>query len=147
MTGRSRQDTVEKSSAGRRLAALGLVFALLTMPVSYRAGTEVAHPHSFLHFLSDAAAGSMNHHLQLAGGQAEVAVRSPISLSAASIGAPMLDQLGPVNERISALGIALFAAWLSWAATRSVRSGSESRLTGLAPRPPAPPPRFFGSAV
>src|SRR5687768_1470509 len=42
------------------ISLLGL--ALLTTPVSYRAGTDVAHAHSFVHFLSDAASGAMDHH-------------------------------------------------------------------------------------
>jgi hypothetical protein len=128
--------------AGRRLVAFGLAFALLTMPVSYRAGTDVAHPHSFIQFLSEAAAGSMNHHLQSGGGYGEVSTPAPVSINAAPPGVPALDQLGPVNERSSALAIGLLAAWLAWAVASLAVPVGELKLVGIVPGPPKPPPEL-----
>lgn len=136
---------------GRRLAGFGLVLALLTMPVSYRGGSDLAHPHSFVQFLVDAAAGSMNHHVDksLVGnaGHAGAGTHERVSWSTAPSGVPVLDQLGPANERASALGIALVAVLLLWAAGRVSIVKSETPLVGLAPRPTPPPPKGISAGI
>ena len=147
MVGRIRRLIGSEAGLGGRVVAIGLVLALLTMPVNYRAGTDRAHPHSFVQFLIDASHGSMNHHLVRAEPTsvhaAHAAVETPTRplVGSTPIGAPAFDQLGPANERFSVLGLALLAALVIWAATRANVEATELTLHGRSLRPASPPPR------
>jgi hypothetical protein len=148
-----RRSMDREAGTGGRVVAIGLVLALLSMPVNYHAGTDRAHPHSFVQFLQDAASGSMNHHLvrgESAGEHAaHPAADAPdrATASSAPIGAPVLDQLGPANERASALGLALLAALLLWSVVRSRIQAAELVLRGRSVRPASPPPKCRGSHI
>jgi hypothetical protein len=88
----------------------------------------------------------MNHHMTgTAHDDHEAGTQRPVSFSTAPPGVPTLDKLGPVNERFSALGVALMLAWLAWGTTRLAVPTSVLTLTGIAPRPPAPPPKALSA--
>jgi hypothetical protein len=127
-----------------------LALTLLTTPVSYRAGTETAHPHSFAQFLSDAADGTMDHHRRSGEHRQHVASEGTDETSVVSTGppgVPTLDKLGPANERASALGLALLLALFVFASGRAMSFECGGRLVGLVVRPPAPPPRRILGSV
>src|SRR5688572_22851490 len=94
------------------ISLLGL--ALLATPVSYRAGTDIAHAHSFLHFLSDAASGSMDHHRRWnahhAAAHGQPRAETPRRVSAAPPGTPVIEPFRGALERATAIGLALLAA-------------------------------------
>jgi hypothetical protein len=141
------------------LLLVSLAALLLVMPVSYRAGTEVAHPHAVFQGWIDAADGSAGHHhhpestathraagrdhaehsaARWAAGQDGIAAGGP----AAEADTPTLSALkAPLSSAMPLLALAgvllllvISAAWRPlWAASAS--------LLGAFSSPEAPPPR------
>ena len=106
---RERKANLDHSGlTGRAVAATLLTLALLTMPVSYRAGTDVSHAHSFFQYLSDAASSSMDHHRHRgADHDGHSRVESPQRVSRALPGTPAIEPLKGAVERATVLGLVL----------------------------------------
>ena len=125
--------------------------ALTTTPVSYKAGTDTAHPHAFVQFLVEAATDAMDHHRPWSNGghEAHGAHTSDEALyvAAASSGQPVFDQVTPVNERTSAWAISLLLASFAIGGGSFLIADRSDRLNGLAIRPPSPPPRGLARAL
>jgi hypothetical protein len=119
--------------------------ALTTTPVSYKAGTDTAHPHAFVQFLVEAATDAMDHHRPWSVGVHEVhgahAADEATYVASASSGQSAFDQVTPVNERTSAWAISLLLAWFAIGGGSFLIANRSDRLHGLAIRPPSPPPR------
>ena len=122
-----------------------LAVALTTMPVSYPAGTDTAHPHAFVQFLVEAAAGAMDHHRQRTTDEHEALGAQPseeASYAASALsGQPALEQITPVNERTSGIAISLALASFAIGGGSLLVAVRSDRLIGLVIRPPSPPPR------
>lgn len=151
----SRRGNVRNSpQTWRQRAVVVLALALTTMPVSYRGGTDTAHPHAFLQFLVEAAAGAMKHHRigpvdghDAHGAQhSEAASEEASYVAAASRGQPAFDQLTPVNERTSAIAISLLVAAFAIGSGALLMASHADRLVGIVVRPQSRPPRRVLSA-
>jgi hypothetical protein len=122
-----------------------LALALMTTPVSYKAGTDTTHPHAFVQFLVEAAAGTMDHHRTWShdGHEAHEAARSGEAsyVASASSGQPAFDQVTPPYERASGLAISLLLASFVVATGSLLTARRSNRLVGFVVRPPSPPPR------
>lgn len=137
---------------GWRFVAISLLgLALLTTPVSYRAGTDVSHAHSFVHFLSDAASGAMDHHRHRRARHMPAHVRSraepPTHFSAAALGTPQIEPYRGAFERSTAIGLVLLTAFFFLGAGAPLARAHARKLFGIDARPPVPPPRPASSAV
>lgn len=63
MTGRPFRGRGERAhDMVHRLVGLLLALSLVSPPITYRAGAETSHPHTFIEFLSEARSGSFDHH-------------------------------------------------------------------------------------
>ena len=121
------------------------------MPVSYRAGTDVSHAHSFFQFLSDAAAGSMDHHrrwhARRTTGHGQARAEPPQRVSPAVSGGPVLEPLSGALERARAYGLVLLLAVIVLGAGKPIANDQSRRLTGIDVRPLVPPPRGVAFGV
>lgn len=141
------------------LLLVSLAALLLVMPVSYRAGTEVAHPHAVFQGWIDAADGSAGHHhhpettathpaagrdhaehsaARWATGQDGIAAGGPAAEADTPTLSALKVPLSPAMPLLALAGVLLLlvisAAWRPlWAASAS--------LLGAFPWPEAPPPR------
>ncbi len=139
-----------------RAALLVAALALLAVPVSYRGGADVAHPHAFLQLWLDAAAGSTDHHRHHADGRADAHAaphetrgvatgRDPASdlaaLRAAEPDRPVLSAMAGGTERATAIAAVISSLFWSLLARPPLGSSRQVPLRGRGPRPTTPPPR------
>ena len=137
------------------LLLVSLAALLLVMPVCYRAGTEVAHPHAVFQGWIDAADGSAGHHhhpetpaagrnhaehsaARWATGQDGIAAGGPAAEADTPTLSALKAPLSPAMPHLALAGVLLLlvisAAWRPlWTASAS--------LLGAFPSPEAPPPR------
>jgi len=141
------------------LLLVSLAALLLVMPVSYRAGTEVAHPHAVFQGWIDAADGSAGHHhhpettathraagrdhadqiaVRWATGQDGIAAGRPAAEADTPTLSALKVPLAPAMPLLALAGVLLLlvisTAWRPlWAAS--------ALLLGAFPWPEAPPPR------
>jgi hypothetical protein len=132
-----------------RLVLSFLALALLSTPVSYRGGSDVAHAHSFLHFLSDAATGSLDHHRRWAADETarhgeHDRAESATFVVPAPAGVPGIEALGPASERASAIGLAMLLLAAMIAGGLPLILSRSGMVIGRGLRPPVPPPRISG---
>lgn len=137
--------TSSAASGWRRFAISLLGLALVTTPVSYRAGADVAHAHSFIHFLSDAASGSMDHHRRSSArpgtGHRQPHAETPRRFSAAPLGSPVIEPFRGAIERTTAIGLVLLAALFFVGGGTPLSNERARQLFGFDACPPVPPPR------
>lgn len=132
---------------------------LLTMPVNYRGGAELPHPHAFFQFWSSGDRDAFDHHgrrlseppsKQLKHAIGFSLVRSTASvpsLSANSIhpppDTPLLSDMGWPAEHADALTVMLVASLLGavWWVRKTRIETPWSIPVGHEPRPETPPPR------
>lgn len=112
--------------------------------VSRRHGQCPAH--SFVHFLSDAVSGSMDHHRRWETIQApshdQARADAPHRLSSAPPGVPSIEPFRGALERASAFGLVLLLALAFFAGSKPLPNSDSRKLTGFDVRPPVPPPRL-----
>ena len=138
--------TARSRTAGRLLYAVVLLSAL-TLPASYRSGTDVPHPHAIYQLWIDASDGSTDHHHRGASPETLRAKPRPrLTIGSSLLDVPRLTDVTAAHERplivpaLAVLGLFLLL-------TRSDRAwGIVVSLAGRRPRPDVPPPRFAVSS-
>lgn len=122
--------------------------SLFALPVQYRGGADVAHPHAVFQLWLDAADGSTNHHGPAAterehaadDGHPDAPARSVLAVEE-SPDTPRLSEARPAVEGFALVltGAALLMALLL---VRSTAAWSASPVwSGRLPNPETPPPR------
>ena len=136
----------------RRLVYAAAVLGALTLPVSYRGGADVAHPHAVFQLWADGADGSADHHHRReeragASHEARDAERRPATTGAPSPpDVPRRTEVTPAHERplivpaLALLGLVLLLTHVTpvW--------GVAVPLLGRRLRPDVPPPRLLVAA-
>ena len=132
---------------GRLLYAVA-VLGVLALPVSYRGGAEVAHPHAVFQLWADGADGSTDHHRRR-DEPAPVRLAEPgreVTATPVRPDVPRLTEVTPAHERpliipaLAVLGVFLLPTQLVpvW--------GVGSPQIGRRLRPEVPPPRLLVAA-
>jgi len=145
---RSANPTTSRGAA-RLLTAVG-VFALLMLPVEYKAGAERAHPHAAFQLWADFAHGKTPHrHDDTPLGHAAHTVHeAPVAAAVEPPpDTPKVSEATPPAERAAAFASILALAWLLLPRGWPRIAGLASRLVGRSPRPAFPPPRLAALGV
>jgi hypothetical protein len=140
-----------------QLIAAALI--LLTMPVNYRGGAELPHPHAFFQFWSSGDKDAFDHHgrrlseplrerssepvgFTLAGARGSEQSSSMNSIEPRP-DTPLLSEMNWPGERADALALALIASLIGAAVTvRALRVEAPWSIPdGRQPSPETPPPR------
>lgn len=128
-----------------RLFVLVAALTMLTLPVSYRAGADVAHPHAIIQLWLDAAHGSTDHHrrLETDHSQHDTHPTVPAVLRTTVLPAPDVPTLSELVSHelpsviavsvVAGLVLVLFRLMPVWTETGA--------LVGQSRRPEIPPPR------
>jgi len=135
-----------------RLMTILAALSLLSMPVDYKGGAELAHAHGLFQFWLPGGHAEINLQDHHHGHQTDRDARKSGARHAdeATAGAkvdplpdrPSLSEMGTPAEKASGIAVSLLLAILAIAATRQsfLRSPTQ-RLKGLVPLPELPPPR------
>jgi hypothetical protein len=128
---------------------------LLTMPVNYRGGAELPHPHAFFQFWASGDADAFDHHGRRLSERPHQPVGYSLARSATSAPSPATNSIEPrpdtpllsdmswPGEHADALALVLIAALLGTVvAMRAIRVEAPWSIPiGLQPSPETPPPR------
>ncbi len=133
------------------LAWATALFALVLLPVNYRAGAELAHAHSLPQVLLDAAHGTVHHHGNGVADWLEPAVNDDVAVAATMAGdekpdAGQQQDSAPATSGIHLLLVVASLLALVVAGSSSVQARPR-KLAGLVSRVPAPPPRSLAIAA
>ncbi len=127
------------------VAALGL----LMLPLDYRGGAEVEHPHAIFQLWFDAAHGTIDHHQRRiehegsSSHQPRHATGHPAVADTAAPDVPQLTEAASTIERPPMIVASLAVLALALLLVRAIPLPSlPMLLAGLHPRPQTPPPRL-----
>ncbi len=127
------------------------VIALLAMPVQYRGGAALPHPHALFQLWTPGGHGLM-HHDPHAGERAlsmnasgEGNSGSRVVVAVADPGGPALTAMTTLAEKAAALTVVVATALLLLLDRPTVGGQLARRLVGFTSRPTDPPPRWVVS--
>ncbi len=127
------------------------VIALLAMPVQYRGGAALPHPHALFQLWNPGGHGLVHHDTHAgervlsmsASGKANSGSQAVVAL--ADPGGPALTGMTTLGEKAAALTVVAAAALLLVLHRPTVSGQMARRLIGLTCRPTDPPPRWAAS--
>ena len=135
----------------RAVFALTVIVLLAAVPVHYRGGAALSHPHALFQIWADGGHGLIHHASVLNGHAASIPaadranVDPPSVFVAAPHGSPALTALTVFAEKAAAIGMMVLAVLLLLVGRSDLPGTTADRLVGVTCRPLHPPPRWTPS--